>query len=58
MSPLLLLLKVAVLGLIAWGVYKLFTGSGWQLSFTRHPAETPPVQPVETPATKKSKGNE
>lgn len=52
-SPLFVLLKVAVLGLIAWGVYKLFTGNGWQLSFTRQPAETTSAATEETPAAKK-----
>jgi hypothetical protein len=57
-SPLFTLLKVAVIGLIAWGVHKLFTGSGWQLSFTRQPAEITPAQPTEEPAAKKPKGKQ
>lgn len=58
MSPLFTLLKVAVLGLIAWGAYKLFTGNGWQLSFTRHHAETTPAEPMETPAARKPRGKQ
>lgn len=57
-SPLFFLLKVVVIGLLAWGVYKLLTGNGWQLSFTRHPAEVAPAQPAEEPAAKKSKGKQ
>jgi hypothetical protein len=54
MFPSFALLKVAVLGLIAWGAYKLFTGNGWQLTLTRHPVESAPVQSAESPAPKKS----
>lgn len=57
-SPLLVLFKAAVLGFIAWGVYKLFTGNGWQLSFTRQPVETPPAQPAGTSEVKKPKGKQ
>jgi len=58
MSPLFVLLKVAVLGLLAWVGYTLFTRNGWQLSLTRHPAETPPAQPSDTPDAKKPKGKQ
>ncbi|HUG34247.1 MAG TPA: hypothetical protein VMJ90_05720 [Anaerolineales bacterium] len=58
MSPLFVLLKIALFSLIAWGVYKLFTGNGWQLSFTRQPAETTSAAPEETPAAKKPKGKQ
>jgi hypothetical protein len=57
-SPIFFLLKVAVLGLIVWGVYKLFTGNGWQLSFTRQPTETTAHAPEETQAAKKPKGKQ
>ena len=38
-SPILFLIRIAVLGLIVWLVYKMFRGNGWQLTFTRHPVE-------------------
>lgn len=57
-SPFFFLLKVTVLGIIVWGIYKLFTGNGWQLSFTRHPAETPPSELAELTAAKKQKGKQ
>lgn len=59
MSPFSVLLKLALLGLIALGVYKLFTGNGWQLSFTRQPADaTTPAAPGETSTVKKPKGKQ
>lgn len=57
-SPFFFLLKVTVLGIILWGVYKLFTGNGWQLSFTRQPAETTSPAPEESLAAKKPKGKQ
>ena len=58
MSPLFFLLKIALIGLIVWGVYKLFTGNGWQLSFTRQPAEATSPETEGTPAAKKQKGKQ
>lgn len=39
------LVQVAILGLIAWLVYKLLTG--WRISFTRAVVENPKVEPVQ-----------
>ena len=38
--PIFSLVRVAVLGLIIWLVYKLFTGAGWKLSLTRQSAQS------------------
>jgi hypothetical protein len=58
LSPLSFLVKVALLGLVAWAVYKLFAGSGWQLTFTRNPVESTPDQPSEPPAAKRPKSRQ
>ncbi|HLA08633.1 MAG TPA: hypothetical protein VJ022_14405 [Anaerolineales bacterium] len=47
-SPLYLLARLAVLGLILWLVYKLFKGNGWQLSLTRQTAENAKVDVTTT----------
>jgi hypothetical protein len=53
-SPLSLLFRLAILGLIVWVVYMLFQGNGWQLTLSRVSAQTLPMESVESPTTKKS----
>ena len=50
-SPIAFLVRIAILGLVIWLVYMLFKGNGWQLTFTRMPAQTQPVNSVEEPST-------
>jgi hypothetical protein len=52
-SPLFLIAKVALLGLVLWLVYKMVKGSGWQLSLTRQAVEGPKAE-VTTPDRKES----
>jgi hypothetical protein len=48
-SPLRFLVQIAVLGLIVWLVYWLFTRSGWRLTRTPSvPTTETPSQPAET----------
>ena len=47
-SPFRFLVQIAIVGLIIWLAYKLFTGNGWTLSLTRQAVENPKV---ETPAS-------
>ena len=55
-SPFFTLIKLALLGLIAWVAYMLFKGNGWTLSLTRVAApQTPPATtPVDAPAPKRT----
>jgi len=50
-SPFRFIVQIAIVGLIIWLAYKLFTGNGWKLSLTRQTVETPKV---ETTATEKT----
>ena len=50
-SPFRFILQIAVIGLIIWLAYKLFTGNGWNLSLTRQTVETPKVETTTTEQT-------
>ena len=50
-SPFRFILQIAVIGLIIWLAYKLFTGNGWNLSLTRQTVETPKVETTKTEQT-------
>lgn len=50
-SPFHFIVRLAVLGLIIWLAYKLFTGNGWKLSLTRQTVENPKVEPAPTEKT-------
>src|SRR5215204_6349836 len=50
-SPFHFIVQIAVLGLIIWLVYKLFTGNGWKLSLTRQTVENPKVETTTTEQT-------
>jgi len=50
-SPFRFIVQIAVVGLIIWLAYKLFTGNGWQLSLTRQPVENPKVETSTTEQT-------
>jgi hypothetical protein len=52
-SPLSLIVRLAVLGLVLWLVYKLFKGNGWQLSLTRQAVEGSKAE-ATTPDKKES----
>ena len=47
-SPFRFILQIAVIGLMIWLAYKLFTGNGWNLSLTRQTVETPKVETTKT----------
>lgn len=51
-SPFRILFHIALLGLVIWLAYKLFTGNGWQLSLTRQ-AENVEVSQETIPEPKK-----
>jgi hypothetical protein len=53
-SPFHFLFRIAVFGLLIWIGYKLFTGNGWQLSFTRQPANNEPETRIESRKSTKS----
>ena len=58
-SPISFLLRIAILGLIVWLVYMLFKGNGWQLTFTRIPAQSRPADSVDVgPAASSDEGKQ
>ena len=50
-SPFRFIVQIAVIGLIIWLAYKLFTGNGWNLSLTRQTIENPKVETATTEQT-------
>ncbi len=48
--PLLFLMRIAILVLVVWFIYWLFTRSGWHI--TRQPVETRPSAPSENSPSK------
>ena len=50
-SPFRFIVQIAIVGLIIWLAYKLFTGNGWKLSLTRQTVENPKVEPAPTEKT-------
>lgn len=54
-SPFFALIKIALLGLLVWAGYKLFTSAGWQLTFTRQEAGAPAAEPAQESKPRKGK---
>ena len=50
-SPFRFIVQIAIVGLIIWLAYKLFTGNGWKLSLTHQTVENPKVEPAPTEKT-------